>query len=239
MAEIDRDCPSRSYNIERLNTPDTLPEIEEDFSWLHVFRHDHRHDHRCSPSRRSSIASSSSSGVASSSQVSPSELSPPVGGCFSDSGCDDFVSSSSSSSKSRQSSTSECNAVKPETSEEPQQRQTEPAYSSSRGLNPYAPPFDPRQSLNRHLDELKKRRNEEESWTEDDDGLHGCAPAIGEFKKEEAIATTISEDVPTNEAPKEEKAPSIKKSTVQRRSSYRLIMSFNALPYSGKHSVRK
>jgi len=171
MAEIDRDCPSRSYNIERLNTPDTLPEIEEDFSWLHVFRHDHRHDHRCSPSRRSSIASSSSSGVASSSQVSPSELSPPVGGCFSDSGCDDFVSSSS---KSRQSSTSECNAVKPETSEEPQQRQTEPAYSSSRGLNPYAAPFDPRQSLNRHLDELKKRRWISNRWLVDEYKVHRC-----------------------------------------------------------------
>jgi len=222
MAEIDRDCPSSSSNIERLNTPDTLPEIVEDFSWLLVFRRDHRHDHRCSPSRRSSSASSSSSGVASSSRVSPSELSPPVGGCFSDSGCDDFVSSSSSSSKSRQSSTSEWHAVKPETSEEPQQRQTEPAYSSSRGLNPYAAPFDPRQSFNRHLDKLKKRRwisnrNGEESWTEDDAGLHGCASDIGELKKEEAIAATTSEDVPTKEAQKAEKAPSVKKSTLSKR----------------------
>ena len=145
MAEINRDCPLPSSNIERLNTPDTLTEIEEDFSWLHIFkyarvlnlfvlllsnlllplpsRRDHRHDHRCSPSRRSSSsASSSSSGVASTSRESSSELAPPVGGCFSDSGCDDFVASSSSSSKSRQSSISECHAVKPETSEELQQR---------------------------------------------------------------------------------------------------------------------
>jgi len=218
MAEINRDCPLPSSNIERLNTPDTLTEIEEDFSWLHIFKRDHRHDHRCSPSRRSSSsASSSSSGVASTSRESSSELAPPVGGCFSDSGCDDFVASSSSSSKSRQSSISECHAVKPETSEELQQRQTEPAYSSSRGLNPYAAPFDPRQSFNRHLDKLKKRRNGGESWTEDDDWLHGCASDVGEFKKEEPIAATTSEDVPTKEAQKEEKAPSVKKSTLPRR----------------------
>jgi len=39
-------------------------------------------------------------------------------------------------------------------------------------LNPYAAPFDPQQSLNRHLERLNMRSYAEESWTDEDDGSH-------------------------------------------------------------------
>jgi len=173
-----------------------MKEVEEDFSWLLVFRRDHHHDHRCSSSRRSSESSSSSSGAASSS--SESCLPSSSASCSGDSGYCGVVASSSSSSLSSSecySTSMDCNASEstrdfPDTLDESQPRLAEAVVSRPRGLNPYAAPFAPRQSFDRHLKRLKKRRwiaNSvvEESWTDEDVGSHGDAFVNGEFEQEE------------------------------------------------------
>lgn len=195
MAEIDSNFTSPSSKID---VP-RMKEVEEDFSWLLVFRRDHHHDHRCSSSRRSSESSSSSSGAASSS--SESCLPSSSASCSGDSGYCGVVASSSSSSLSSSecySTSMDCNASEstrdfPDTLDESQPRLAEAVVSRPRGLNPYAAPFAPRQSFDRHLKRLKKRRwiaNSvvEESWTDEDVGSHGDAFVNGEFEQEEKIS---------------------------------------------------
>jgi len=243
MAEI---CSNLPFPSSEIDVPRTK-EIEEDFSWLLVFSSDHHrcHSRRCSLSRRASESSSSSSGVASCNGVSSSESCTPLSteSCSGDSGCCGVVATSSSSSMSSSecSSTSDCNATIDSTSDyqeslgdyqeslgESTTRHAEEVVSHPPGLNPYAAPFDPQQSFNRHLERLKKRSCDEESWGDEDVESHGDAFVSGEFQQEEKKATP-PDGSSTEEAVKGRKG----------RSSYRLVMSFNSLPYFGKSSVRK
>jgi len=64
-------------------------------------------------------------------------------------------------------------------------------------LNPYAAPFDPQQSLNRHLERLNMRRwidssYAEESWTDEDDGSHEDH-SVGD-KSEQEVVKSPSKD---------------------------------------------
>jgi len=248
MAEI---CSNLPFPSSEIDVPRTK-EIEEDFSWLLVFSSDHHrcHSRRCSLSRRASESSSSSSGVASCNGVSSAQSCTPLSteSCSGDSGCCGVVATSSSSSMSSSecSSTSDCNATIDSTSDyqeslgdyqeshgESTTRHAEEVVSHPPGLNPYAAPFDPQQSFNRHLERLKKRRwiansCDEESWGDEDVESHGDAFVSGEFQQEEKNATP-PDGSSTEEAVKGRKG----------RSSYRLVMSFNSLPYFGKSSVRK
>ena len=143
MAEI---CSNLPFPSSEIDVPRTK-EIEEDFSWLLVFRwgkffvsycqllfelrigihysfssdHHRCHSRRCSLSRRASESSSSSSGVASCNGVSSSESCTPLSteSCSGDSGCCGVVATSSSSSMSSSecSSTSDCNATIDSTSD--------------------------------------------------------------------------------------------------------------------------
>merc|ERR1712039_772152 len=106
------------------------------------------------------MGSTSSSGMAPCDGVSSSESSLPVSSesCSEDSGCcgaaESCTSCSSSSEYSSYSSVSESEGASSETLGESRPRHAEASISHPRGLNPYAAPFDPQQSLNRHLERL-------------------------------------------------------------------------------------
>merc|ERR1712027_305931 len=182
-------------------------------------------------------SSTSSSGMASCGGVSSSESSLPVSSesCSEDSGCcgaaESCTSCSSSSEYSSYSSVSESEGASSEALGESRPRHAEASISHPRGLNPYAAPFDPQQSLNRHLERLNMRSYAEESWTDEDDGSHEDH-SVGD-KSEQEVVKSPSKDgygLSTEHAVKKGR---------KGRSSYRHVMSFNSLPYSGRNSARK